>query len=318
MKFGLDVGTYGQLATPENVLSLTRCAEEADFESVWLADHVVFPEDIKSQYPYSPTGAFPVAGTEPLLEAIATMGVLVGATRRVKIGTAVLVMPYRNPLLLAKMLVTYDQFSGGRIILGAGVGWLREEFEALATAPFSQRGRVTDEYLALFKQACQGGRLVHSSDHYQLDPVSFVPGSLQKPHIPIVIGGTTNRALQRVARYGDGWMSVAVPMEQMASRLQVLRDHCEREQRSVDDLRLYHKLFVSIGSERESVHGGREPGTGSVAQIVDDILQLQAFGFSGVIVRFFGTDPGQQQDRLKQFTGQVMSRIQPSDRAQNS
>ena len=138
MKFGLDVGVYGRLATPENIIPLAELADSAGFDSVWLADHVVFPVDIQSRYPYNPTGQFPVPGSEPLLEPIATMGVLAGATKHVKIGTAVLVMPYRNPVVLAKMLTTYDVFTGGRIILGAGVGWLEEEFHALDARAFSQ------------------------------------------------------------------------------------------------------------------------------------------------------------------------------------
>ncbi|MCB1740238.1 MAG: LLM class flavin-dependent oxidoreductase, partial [Gammaproteobacteria bacterium] len=130
MKFGIDVGIYGRLATPDNVLELARLAERVGFDSIWLADHVVFPARIRSRYPYSPSGAFPVPPTEPVLEPIATMGVLAGATSRLTIGTAVLVMPYRNPVVLGKMLATLDVFSGGRIVLGAGVGWLAEEFQA--------------------------------------------------------------------------------------------------------------------------------------------------------------------------------------------
>src|SRR5207248_2046160 len=106
----------------ETVFELAQFAEALDFESVWLADHIAFPTRFTSPYPYSETGAFPAPVSDPLLEPIATMGVLVGATRRLRIGTAVLVMPYRNPVLLARMLVTLDNLSNGRILLGAGVG----------------------------------------------------------------------------------------------------------------------------------------------------------------------------------------------------
>src|SRR5688572_19384763 len=124
-------------------------------ESIWVADQVIFPARVASSYPYSATGAFPVDMTqEPLLEPIATMGVLVGATQRVTIGTAVLVMPYRNPVLLALMLVTLDVLSGGRMLLGVGVGWLAEEFAALEARPFAARGRVTDEWIAIVKLLC--------------------------------------------------------------------------------------------------------------------------------------------------------------------
>src|SRR5512140_2214354 len=108
--FGLDVGIYGPLATPPTILGLAQQAEALGFESIWLADHVAFPVSFTSEYPYSAAGAFPTKLDDPLLEPVATMGVLVGATKRVRIGTAALIMPYRNPLLLARMLVTLDQF----------------------------------------------------------------------------------------------------------------------------------------------------------------------------------------------------------------
>ena len=156
-EFGLDVGIYGPLANPETVTSLAQFAESAGFDSIWLADHVAFPAKFASRYPFSANGQFPAPTSDPLLEPVAAMGVLAGATKRVKIGTAVLIIPYRNPILQSRQLITIDQFSGGRVILGAGVGWLKEEFEALGTADFALRGKATDEYLEIFKRLCSGG-----------------------------------------------------------------------------------------------------------------------------------------------------------------
>jgi probable F420-dependent oxidoreductase len=206
LQFGLDVGIYGRLATRDHILELAELAEASGLESIWVADHVIFPVTLASPYPYSASGAFPVDMTqEPLLEPMATMGVLVGATRRVKIGTAVLIMPYRNPVLLARMLITLDVLSAGRMLLGAGVGWLAEEFAALDARPFAARGRVTDEAIEIVKRLCQGGKVTFQGDHYRLDPVVSSPGSVQRPHPPILIGGTSNAALRRVARKGaDG------------------------------------------------------------------------------------------------------------------
>jgi alkanesulfonate monooxygenase SsuD/methylene tetrahydromethanopterin reductase-like flavin-dependent oxidoreductase (luciferase family) len=142
LQFGLDVGIYGRLATHEHILELAELAEASGLESIWVADHVIFPATVAPPYPYSASGTFPVDMTqEPLLEPVATMGVLVGATRRVKIGTAVLIMPYRNPVLLARMLITLDVLSAGRMLLGVGVGWLAEEFAALDARPFAARRR---------------------------------------------------------------------------------------------------------------------------------------------------------------------------------
>src|SRR5919202_439694 len=208
LMFGLDVGIYGRLATRDHILELAALAESSGLESLWVADHVIFPRTFASPYPYSATGAFPLDMTqESLLEPVAAMGVLVGATRRVKIGTAVLVMPYRYPVLLARMLVTLDVLSGGRMLLGAGVGWLAEEFAALGARPFAARGRVTDECIEIVKRICQGGEVTFQGEHYQLDPVGSSPGSVQPPHPPFLIGGASNAALYWTGRVGDGWVS---------------------------------------------------------------------------------------------------------------
>lgn len=299
LEFGIDVGIYGRLANPENVLGLARFAEEREYHSIWLADHVVFPTRIASKYPYSPSGDFPVPGSEPLLEPIAAMGVLVGATQRIKIGTAVLVMPYRNPVVLARMLATLDVFSGGRIVLGAGSGWLEEEFIALQTADFAARGAVTDEYLEIFKAVCAGGEVSHDGAHYRFDAVHCQPPSVQRPHPPIVIGGTSNPALRRVARLGDGWMSVALDPDLIPERLAKLGGYCDERGRRLDDLWLCHKLFLSIGEEKQGVHGGRELGTGSIQTIADDIKRLGDHGYRTLIFRYQGNDPAEQ---IRQFS----------------
>ncbi len=310
LEFGLDVGVYGRLATPDEVLKLALLAEDEGFHALWLADHVVFPAKVAPKYPYSLDGNFPVPLDEPLLEPIATMGVLVGATKRVKIGTAVLVMPHRNPILLARMLATLDVFSQGRIILGAGVGWMEEEFAALNTFDFARRGKVTDEYLEIFKAICEGGQVAYQGETYQFEAVNSYPPSVQRPHPPILVGGTSNLALARVARLANGWLSVGLSLEKLAERLTVLRRCCDEIGiRAYDDLSLYHKLFINIGEAVAAKGGGREPGTGSVAEIIDDFKGIRDLGYQGFIVRYRGSDSGEQQRQIARFAAEIMPNI---------
>ena len=309
LEFGLDVGVYGRLALPKEVMKLARLAENEGFQSVWLADHVVFPTTVASQYPYSPDGKFPVPLDELLLEPIATMGVLVGATQRVKIGTAVLVIPYRNPILLARMLATLDQFSNGRIILGAGVGWLAEEFSALDTFDFAKRGQVTDEYLEIFKAICAGGEVAYEGDTYHFDPVHSQPPSVQRPHPPILVGGTSKRALQRVARLADGWLSVGLGLDALTKKLADLRTACDMAGRTYDDLSLHHKLFINIGQAMVGKDGGRVPGTGSLEQIINDFRRVRDLGYDGFIVRYIGEDASEQQDQIARFATEIVPKI---------
>jgi probable F420-dependent oxidoreductase len=310
LKVGLDVGIYGRLARRDHILEVAELAESAGLESIWVADHVIFPSTFASKYPYSATGAFPVdMAKEPLLEPMATMGVLVGATQRVKIGAAVLVMPYRHPVLLARMLVTLDVLSGGRMMLGAGVGWLAEEFTALDARPFAARGRVTDECLEIVKRLCQGGDVTFQGEHYQLDSVVSSPGSIQRPHPPILIGGTSNAALRRAARLGDGWMSTGLCPERLRERVNTLQKLCEAQGRRFAGLSLSHKLFINVGEARKGADGSRDPGTGSEADIVDDLRRLVDLGYSRMIVRYRGSDAEEQRKQLHVLISNILPKV---------
>jgi probable F420-dependent oxidoreductase len=307
---GLDVGIYGRLATRDHILELATLAEASGLESLWVADHVIFPVTLTSAYPYSATGAFPMDMTqEALLEPLATMGVLVGATRRVKIGTAVLVMPYRHPVLLARMLVTLDVLSGGRTLLGAGVGWLAEEFAALDARPFPARGRVTDECIDIVKRICRGGEVTFQGEYYQLEPVVSSPGSVQRPHPPILIGGTSNAALRRAVRAGDGWLSTGLRPERLRACLSTLQKLCEAQGRRFADLSLSHKLFINIGEARIGADGSRDAGTGSQADIMDDLRRLIDLGYSRVIVRYRGSDAEEQRKQLRILIDNIIPKV---------
>jgi probable F420-dependent oxidoreductase len=283
--FGLDVGIYGALATPEVILRLAGLAEAEGFSSLWLADHVMLPAAYASRYPYSAAGDAPLDFSLPLLEPVAVLGALAGATKRVKLGTAVLVAPYRNPVLLARMLATLDHFSGGRVVLGVGAGWLAEEFAILGAPDFAARGAVTDEYLDIFKKLCAGGKVTHEGRHYRFEEAWSNPGSLQRPHPPVLIGGVSDAALRRVARLGDGWLAVSAGPGQLAERLRALDGFCAERGRSRADLALAYKMFVSLGEAKRNPAGEREPGTGSPAQVIDDLKAILGLGFGTVIVR---------------------------------
>lgn len=307
--FGLDVGIYGPLATPEIILSLARQAEETGFELVWVADHVAFPVSYKSEYPYSAKGDFPTRLADPLMEPVATMGVLVGATKRVKIGAAVLIMPYRNPLLLARMMVTLDQMSGGRIVLGAGTGWLEEEFEVLGAHDFKKRGKVTDEYIEIFKAIAAGGEVGYAGETYRFAPVISAPAAVQRPHPPVLIGGLSMPALRRVAKHGSGWLAVTASPGQLEESLATLRRLCAENGRRYDDLQLTYKMFLSIGDPKRSRFDAREPGTGSVAEIIDDVKRIRDLGFTRVIVRYRGASADEQHRQLARLADEIAPKV---------
>lgn len=203
MKVGVHVPQWGSDAGRDGVLSVARAAEEAGLDSVWVADHVVYPLASKTKYPYG-SGETPFTPEEGFLDAFVTLAAIAGATERIGLGTSVLVMPMREPLQMAKAIATLDVLSGGRVALGVGAGWWLEEFEALG-APFEARGRRMDEQLAILRALWRDGRLSHSGEFYDFGELVCEPRPAQAGGPPVWIGGMGPTGRRRAGRSGHGW-----------------------------------------------------------------------------------------------------------------
>src|SRR6476469_1196646 len=191
-----------------------------------IADHIVFPTESNSAYPYTLDRKHPSGGDA--LETFSILGVVAGATEKLRLVTSVLILPYRNPVLTAKMVASLDVLSGGRVTLGVGAGWLREEFEALHSPPFEARGAVTDEWIAIFKQLWSQSPASFEGRFYRYADIRVEPFPVQKPHPPIWVGGHSRAALRRTARHGQGWHPVGAvaaspwPPKEMRAHLDTL------------------------------------------------------------------------------------------------
>jgi probable F420-dependent oxidoreductase len=236
MRFGVHLAGSGPFATPDRIGQLAARAEALGFDSVWVSDHVVIPTDWTSEYPYGPPGTFTLESSRNYFEPLITLAWVAGATRRVRIGTSVLVVPLRNPVLAAKQLATLDALSSGRLILGIGVGWLQEEFEALGNPYFHQRGALTDEYIRLFKELWSGQPTSFEGRFYHLRSVVAEPGPAQKPGPPIWVGGHGERALQRVIEIGDAWATIRIDVEAFSRGAERLRQLAAEHGRPVPEL----------------------------------------------------------------------------------
>ena len=279
MDFGCHLPVFGPIATRDNVLAFARRMEALGYDSLWASDHVALPHAIRSRYPYSETGQFPLPADANFLEPLTTLALVAGVTERVRLGTTILVLPHRHPVLAAKMLATLDHLSGGRVILGAGVGWMREEIELLG-APFDGRGAWSDEAIRIMRACWSSDRASHHGRFFSFDEVSIAPLPLRRT-IPVWIGGHTPSAFKRVVALGDGWHAAFPSVEALEKGLALLREECSRQGRRFEDLTLSVRAGLSIRSAPAGPD--RKPLQGSPEQIVSDLRRYRDLGVHTVL-----------------------------------
>ena len=310
--FGTSLPSRGAMAGPDELRSVAQRAEDLGFDHVWVSDHIVLPHKVDSFYPYAADGVPGFKPDEPYYEPLAALNFIAGCTRRVRLGTHVLIIPYRNPVLTAKILSTLDVLSGGRLILGAGVGWMEEEFQALGLDTYKERGAVTDEYLQLYKELWTKDNPSFQGKYYQISDTGFEPKPVQKPHPPIWIGGHTGPAIRRAAKYGDGWMPIGLrppailEPEELAGKIARLRKLTVEAGRPEDAVTLTFSTNIafddSAGSSRPLMHGRPE-------QIAADLRQYQDLGVSNFIIGFQGGTVPELQENMERFSREVMTLV---------
>jgi probable F420-dependent oxidoreductase len=223
MKIGLFVPLAGDPRTlRERLATAAVTAERAGFHSLWFAEHVVLFDEHASRYPYSEGGEFPLTGEAGLLEPFAAIAFAAALTSRIRLGTGVCLVPQRPPLYTAKQVADCDVLSGGRLDFGVGIGWLREEFDALGV-PFNDRAQRCREYLAAMRTLWMNAVSVHRGRTVSFPPLRMFPKPIQRPHPPILFGGESDAALRRVADLGQGWYGFNLSPEEAAARIAVLR-----------------------------------------------------------------------------------------------
>jgi len=235
MRIGLFAALANPIATPEYVTALGESAEEHGFSSIWVAEHVVLFDDYASRYPYSEDGKIPVAGVTGILDPLNALSFLAARTSTVRLGTGICLVPQRNPVYTAKEVATVDWLSNGRVDFGVGVGWLREEFDAV-NVPFAERGARCREYLDVMRRLWEDDVSEHHGRFYDLPACRQFPKPVQRPHPPIIFGGESDAALQRVADVGDGWYPFDVDPTELSSGIADLTSRLSANGRSRGDV----------------------------------------------------------------------------------
>ncbi|MGI9283852.1 MAG: LLM class F420-dependent oxidoreductase [Pseudomonadales bacterium] len=245
MKFGLipiNVGTK----SAEEVVGLAQLAEAAGMESVWTFEHVMVPRNYDSKYPYHGSGKMGIEPETNFIDPLIALTTVAAHTKTLRLGTGVNILPQCNPLLLAKQAASLDLMSNGRFMLGIGIGWLREEFEAMGV-PFERRGARYDDYLQAMQKVWSGEEVEHQSDFLHWHGFHSFPVPVQKPNLPVIIGGAAGKVFDRVALYGDGWYAPADSADDLAPRLQKLKDACEAHERDYNSIEITAMLNPGDG-----------------------------------------------------------------------
>jgi probable F420-dependent oxidoreductase len=269
MKFGANILNFGPALTPDAFVEWVTSAERVGFQFAMVSDHVAITGDVAELgYP------------APFYDPLVALGLLVGVTQRIELGTSALVVPYRHPLLTARMVANLDQFSGGRIIFGVGVGWAEAEFEALGVE-YRRRGSVTDEYLRAIELAWREELISFSGEFVAFSAVQSAPAPVRRPRPPIWVGGNGRSAARRAARFGDAWHPIRFgPGWLQSFGVPTLRDAAAELGREPPPIA--PRIFLAIGDARLADEE-RLVGQGTAEQVRADLRELESLGVEHVL-----------------------------------
>jgi probable F420-dependent oxidoreductase len=289
MKFGVMFANVGPMAYPEGAVAIAQAAEAGGFESLWTVEHTVVPAGYQSAYPYSDSGRMPGPEDSDIPDPLIWLAYVAASTSTIRLGTGILILPQRNPVILAKEVATLDRMSGGRVELGIGVGWLEEEFDALGI-PFADRGARTDDHIAALRALWTQDQASHHGTH------SSFSGAISRPQptqarIPIVVGGHSKAAARRAGRLGDGFFPGRGSHEDLAALLEVMRATAVEHGRDPDAI---------------EITAGGNGALGSKA--LDEVKALADLGVSRVIVPPLAFDPEGQRAAFAKYGEDVIAR----------
>ena len=273
MKFGFSLSNNQGIEDVQAIFRLATRAEELGFDSVWASDHV-----------FNVSYVYDRLGNRPYYDPLSILSYVAAVTENLVLGTSVLVLPYHNPMRLAKAAATLDVMSGGRLVLGVGVGVIEQELNALGS-PFHQRGAITNESIAIMKELWTQEDPSFQGEFYSFSGMKFSPKPVQKPHIPLLIGGTSRAAIRRAARMGNGWHPTAMPPEELAENIQYLSRQTQAAGR--DD----SEVPVSISVPMQGGRAGRFSLGTDPEEIGPKVEAFASLGVEQMVISPYSDDP---------------------------
>lgn len=304
MHFGVHLPHLGRSASRDHLISWAEEADRLGLHSAWVSDHVAWPRNIESSYPYTADGSFPGGFDTPWLDPLSTLVFAAARTEQIKLGTTVLILGYRPPVLTGKWLATLDVLSGGRSILGVGVGWMREEFEVLGM-PFDNRGARADEQLEVFDALFNQEYPSYEGAYYAFPEVGFSPKPIQET-VPIWVGGNSTAAFARTARYGHAFHAAFQPVETVAEEWSGVGRQCELVGRDRAELELSCRLYLDPEGHMDAPVALQ----GSAEQMIDTVGAWTEIGTDHLLLDVVGSGgPDGRLDKLRAFMADVAPRV---------
>ncbi|HKU48993.1 MAG TPA: LLM class F420-dependent oxidoreductase [Nitrososphaera sp.] len=303
MKAGILLPHVGENATRDNVLYVAKEIERQGLDSVWALDRLLWP--LKPQTPYvaSPDGSLP-SEYQNVLDPLETLTYLAANTERISLGTSIIDMLFDNPVILAKRLATLDELSGGRVIVGFGLGWSKDEYDA-SGIPFKDRGARADEFLQVVKRIWTDEVVEFKGRFYNIPASKIGPKPIQRPHPPIVLGGFTPNTFPRIAKFADGWMPIAGfgPLEQIEQAVTGLKEAARKQDRDPSKIKVFVLTYPFV---LESAGDHRSPMAGDIDQIGSDIEKIKSIdGVEHIIFGYAFSPVGRDVKKMVELTAQL-------------
>ncbi len=303
MEFGVRLPMFGNLATRDTILQIATSAEDLGFDSIWAGDHLAFTETIPNTYPFSQTGEPPdvLSKESNALEVFTSLAYVAGETNEISVGTNTCIPPLRHPVYLTKVVFTLEALAPHRFDFGVAPGWMKSEFDVF-DVPYEKRGPMTDEFLDIFSTATVKDSFSFDGNFYSFQETGFLPqpdGDRPK----IWIGGNSQRAFSRLAKFGDGWTTLWTKPNELAARRDDILEVWEEHERATNpDIAVMRPISMNESATNRS----DKPLVGDADSIIDDVVAYEDHGCTRLIINFYSTNFDVQMDQLEQFGERIL------------
>lgn len=284
MKVGIRLPQTGKHAKPENVIHLAEAADKSGFDSLWVLERLLWPISPQTLHPATASGSFP-QDWQNVLEPLELLTFVAAITKKIYLGTSVIDMLFHNPVVLARRFATLDVLSGGRALAGLGIGWSKDEFLA-SNIPFKQKGMRADEFIRLLKLIWSEETIEFNGQFYAIPSSKIAPKPIQKPHLPIYLGGSSPNTFSRMVKYANGWIGVVRnDLHQLQSILDLLKRKVVEADRNPDDFEIVVIIYPNV-TKRKTEEEKRLDFTGTIGQVGNDIDRLKNMGVGHIILNY--------------------------------